>query len=72
MTEPIKMIQTVDLKKSFGELQVLKGITEHVDKGEVVSIIGPSGGSKSTFLRCLNLLEDPTCGDVIFEGVKLN
>ncbi len=65
------MIQTVDLYKSFGELKVLKGINEHVDEGEVVSIIGPSGGGKSTFLRCLNLLEKPDSGQILFEGVDI-
>ena len=65
------MIQTVDLCKSFGELEVLKGINEHVDEGEVVSIIGPSGGGKSTFLRCLNLLEKPDSGQIFFEGVDI-
>ncbi len=66
------MIKTVDLYKSFGEVHVLKGISEHIEKGEVVSVIGPSGGGKSTFLRCLNLLETPDAGQVIFEGVTLN
>ena len=71
MTEQV-LIQTVDLHKSFGDIHVLKGISECVHKGEVVSIIGPSGGGKSTYLRCLNLLETPESGDVIFEGVKIN
>ena len=66
------MIETVDLKKNFGKLEVLKGINETIYQGEVVSIIGPSGGGKSTFLRCLNLLEEPTSGKVIFEGEKLD
>lgn len=65
------MIEVYDLHKAFGELQVLKGITERIEKGEVISIIGPSGSGKSTFLRCLNLLEKPTKGQVIFEGVEL-
>ena len=65
------MIKTVDLYKSFGDLEVLKGINEHVDEGEVVSIIGPSGGGKSTFLRCLNMLEKPDSGQIFFEGVDL-
>ena len=51
----MEMIRTVDLRKSFGQLQVLKGVSQTIQKGEVVSIIGPSGGGKSTFLRCLNL-----------------
>ena len=66
------MIETVGLKKRFGTLEVLKGISEVIYKGEVVSIIGPSGGGKSTFLRCLNLLEIPTEGKVFFEGAELN
>ncbi|MEG2191988.1 MAG: amino acid ABC transporter ATP-binding protein [Oscillospiraceae bacterium] len=65
------MIKTVDLCKSFGELEVLKGINEHIEKGEVVAVIGPSGGGKSTFLRCLNLLEEPTSGSIIFEGIDI-
>ena len=62
MTNPNYLIEVSDLHKSFGELKVLKGVSEHISKGEVVSIIGPSGGGKSTFLRCLNLLE------ILFEG----
>ena len=74
MTE--NLIETVDLHKSFvvqgrGTLHVLKGVTEHISRGEVVSIIGPSGGGKSTFLRCLNLLEVPEQGKIIFEGVEI-
>ncbi len=70
------MIKTENLHKSFqikGQppLHVLKGVSEHVDKGEVVSIIGPSGGGKSTFLRCLNLLEKPEEGKIFFEGVEI-
>ena len=53
------IIQVNNLTKSFGKLEVLKGISETIYEGEVVSIIGPSGGGKSTFLRCLNLLETP-------------
>ena len=66
MTEEI--LRTEDLCKSFGDLKVLTGIDAVIRKGEVVSIIGPSGGGKSTFLRCLNLLETPTAGKVYFEG----
>ena len=65
------LIDVVDLHKSFGELQVLKGVNEHISKGEVVSIIGPSGGGKSTFLRCLNLLEVPEKGQIYFEGTNI-
>ena len=65
------MIETRNLTKNFGSLEVLKGISERVEQGEVISIIGPSGSGKSTFLRCLNLLEKPTSGSVIFKGVDL-
>ena len=70
------MIKTVELTKSFEvkksePLQVLKGVSEHIKKGEAVSVIGPSGGGKSTFLRCLNLLEKPCGGHIIFEGVDI-
>ncbi|MCI5483911.1 MAG: amino acid ABC transporter ATP-binding protein [Clostridiales bacterium] len=65
------MIRTVNLHKSFGQLQVLKGVSETIQKGEVVSIIGPSGGGKSTFLRCLNLLEKPESGQIFFEGKEI-
>ena len=66
------LIETVDLHKSFGDLEVLKGINEQIRKGEVVAVIGASGGGKSTFLRCLNMLEEPTGGKVIFEGNVLD
>lgn len=66
------MIETRNLKKKFGGHEVLKGISQHIGKGEKVVIIGPSGSGKSTYLRCLNLLEEPTSGDVIFEGRKIN
>ena len=62
------MIKVKNLQKSFGSLQVLKGINEEIKQGEVVSIIGPSGSGKSTFLRCLNLLEIPTKGEVAYNG----
>ncbi|MCQ2566640.1 MAG: amino acid ABC transporter ATP-binding protein [Clostridia bacterium] len=70
------MIKTENLHKSFQiegrePLHVLKGVTEHIEKGEVVSIIGPSGGGKSTFLRCLNMLETPEEGHIWFEGVDI-
>ena len=62
------MIYVNNLHKSFGKNEVLKGIDEHITKGEVVVVIGPSGSGKSTFLRCLNLLETPTDGQITFEG----
>lgn len=65
------MIDVIDLKKSYGKLEVLKGITTTIKEGEKVAIIGPSGSGKSTFLRCLNCLEDPTSGSIIFEGVDI-
>ena len=68
-TEPI--IQVKNLKKSFGSLQVLKGINTEVEKGEVVVVIGPSGSGKSTFLRCLNLLQTPTDGSIFVDGVEI-
>ena len=67
----MEMIKTVDLHKSFGDLHVLTGVNETIHKGEVVSIIGPSGGGKSTFLRCLNLLEKPEKGQIFFEGQEI-
>ncbi|KRM94197.1 glutamine ABC transporter, ATP-binding protein [Lentilactobacillus senioris DSM 24302 = JCM 17472] len=66
------MIAVDDLTKNYGKKEVLKGITEHVDQGQVIVVIGPSGSGKSTFLRCLNLLETPTSGTVSFEGQQLN
>ena len=68
-TKPI--IEVKDLKKSFGTLQVLKGINTEVQKGEVVVVIGPSGSGKSTFLRCLNLLETPTAGSIYVGGAEI-
>ena len=65
------MIKIDHLKKSFGDNEVLTDINQEVKKGEVVVIIGPSGSGKSTLLRCLNLLETPTSGEVIFEGTAL-
>lgn len=62
------MIKLEDIYKRFGKIEVLRGITLDVEKGEVVVIIGPSGAGKSTLLRCINLLERPTLGRVIFEG----
>jgi ABC-type polar amino acid transport system ATPase subunit len=65
------VIKVIDLHKSFGDLQVLNGINNEIRKGEVVCIIGASGSGKSTFLRCLNLLEEPTKGEVIIDGISL-
>ena len=62
------MIRINGLYKDFGDNHVLKGITNHIQKGEVVVVIGPSGSGKSTFLRCMNLLEMPTAGEIILEG----
>ena len=65
------MIEVKDLKKQFGKLAVLKGISETIERSEKVVIIGPSGSGKSTFLRCLNLLERPTSGSIRFEGLEI-
>lgn len=65
------MIDVFDLRKSYGGLEVLKGITVSIKEGEKIAIIGPSGSGKSTFLRCLNCLEDPDGGSIIFEGVNI-
>ncbi len=65
------MIDVKNLTKSFGDLEVLKGVNQHISKGERVVLIGPSGSGKSTFLRCLNLLEIPTGGEIIFEGQSI-
>ena len=65
------MIEVKNLKKQFGELSVLKGLTEHISQGEKIAVIGPSGSGKSTFLRCLNLLEIPTEGEIWFDGVNM-
>ena len=71
MTDTV-LIETKSLVKSFGAPRVLNGVSIQVHQGEALAIIGPSGGGKSTFLRCLNLLEAPDGGDVIFEGQKIN
>ncbi len=65
------MIRIKGLTKSFKDHQVLKGIDNHIEKGEKVVVVGPSGSGKSTFLRCLNLLEVPTQGDIIFNDVNI-
>ena len=62
------MINVKNLQKNFGGVEVLKGITTEIDKGDVICVIGPSGSGKSTFLRCLNMLERPSGGQIIFEG----
>ena len=66
-----EFLQVKGLCKSFHKLDVLKDITTSFARNEVVSIIGPSGGGKSTFLRCLNLLETPTSGSILFDGVNI-
>lgn len=65
------MIKVENLTKSFGELEVLKGINQEIKDGEVVVVIGPSGSGKSTFLRCLNLLETPTSGKIFVDGEEI-
>ncbi|MBR0423481.1 MAG: amino acid ABC transporter ATP-binding protein [Clostridia bacterium] len=62
------LIEIKNLKKSFGEIEVLKGIDFSIKKGDVSCIIGPSGSGKSTFLRCINLLDYPTSGEIIYKG----
>ncbi|AAB90561.1 amino acid ABC transporter ATP-binding protein [Archaeoglobus fulgidus] len=64
-------LEIIDLHKRFGELEVLKGVTMKVEKGEVVVIIGPSGSGKSTLLRCINRLEEPTSGKILLDGVDI-
>ena len=65
------MINVKDLHKNFEDLEVLRGVSVEIDKGDVMCVIGPSGSGKSTFLRCLNLLEKPSSGQIIFEGDDL-
>lgn len=65
------MIDVINLEKSFGENKVLKGINFSIEKGDIVVVIGASGSGKSTFLRCLNCMEDPTGGEIIFKGVNI-
>ena len=69
MSETLLKIE--GLKKSFGKIEVLKGLSTEIRKGEVVVMIGPSGGGKSTFLRCMNLLEQPTEGSIVFDGIDI-
>ena len=71
MTTDNTIIKVTDLTKSFGSVDVLKGVTTDIKKGEVVVVIGPSGSGKSTFLRCLNRLEEPTGGTIEFNGVDI-
>ncbi len=66
------MITVKGLHKQFGDLQVLRGIDQQIEKGEKVVVIGPSGSGKSTFLRCLNLLEQPTAGQILVDGEQIN
>ena len=65
------MLSVKHLKKKFGKINVLKDISFDVEKGDILAIVGPSGSGKSTLLRCLNMLEVPTSGKIIFEGVNL-
>ena len=70
-TKNKSVVRIVDLYKSFGDLEVLRGVNLEVDRGEVVVILGPSGSGKSTMLRCINLLETPTKGQVFFEDTEI-
>ena len=65
------MIDVKNLRKNFGDVEVLKGIDVTINKGDIVAVIGPSGSGKSTFLRCLNCMEDPSGGSIIFNGVDI-
>ena len=65
------MIDVINLRKSFGDKEILKGINVTINKGDIVAVLGPSGSGKSTFLRCLNCMEDPTGGNIIFNGVDI-
>ena len=71
MTTDSPLIKVENLTKSFGDLKVLKGVNAEIKKGDVMVVIGASGSGKSTFLRCLNLLEEPTSGKITFEGVDI-
>ena len=65
------MIDVINLEKSFGDNKVLRGVDITINKGDIVCVLGPSGSGKSTFLRCLNCMEDPTGGQIIFDGVDI-
>ena len=65
------MIDVINLEKQFGQNKVLNGISVTIEKGDIMVVIGPSGSGKSTFLRCLNCMEDPTGGQIIFNGENL-
>lgn len=65
------MIDVINLRKSFGDTEILKGINITINQGDIVAVLGPSGSGKSTFLRCLNCMEDPTGGSIIFKGVDI-
>ena len=65
------MIDVINLEKKFGDINVLNGVSVTIEKGDIVVVIGPSGSGKSTFLRCLNCMEDPTGGQIIFNGVDI-
>lgn len=65
------MIDVINLRKNFGDVEVLKGINITINKGDIVAVVGVSGSGKSTFLRCLNCMEDPTSGSIIFNGVDI-
>ena len=71
MSEDDVIVRIKDLHKSYGDLEVLRGIDIDVHRGEVVVVLGPSGSGKSTMLRCVNLLEKPTSGQIIFEGADI-
>lgn len=65
------MIDVINLRKSFGDHEILKGVNIKIEKGDIVAVLGPSGSGKSTFLRCLNCMEDPTSGSIVFKGVDI-
>ena len=71
-TERQDIIKITGLKNSFGDLEVLKGIDLYIKEKEVVVIIGPSGSGNSTLLRCINYLEEPTAGEIVFDNIPLN